>query len=119
MYGEGLFGKSKNRLNWESRLHRSDHEASQSEKNGRGLGYRAGLDVIGYTGFVPGKRAGNVFAKTFGAANHASQKLKRTEMPSTPQAHDAYVEKMLRKFAEISPSHSHGNFPMYRINADN
>lgn len=79
----------------------------------RGLRYRPGLDVVGYTGFVPGKHAGNVFAKTFSEANYESQKLNRKQLELIPPSHEAYVEKVLRRFEQISPSSASGNFGMY------
>jgi len=79
-------------------------------------GYRRGLDVVGYTGFVPGKYAGNVYARTFSNANHASEKLARKNQPADPDAHNAFVENALRKFEDSAPSNKYGNFHMYGKN---
>ena len=89
--------------------------ADSAEAHGNPRGYRPGLDVVGYTGFIPGKYAGNVYARTFSNANHASEKLVRKNRPSDPDAHNAFVEKALRKFEESAPSNKHGNFHMYGI----
>ena len=75
--------------------------------------YRRGLDVVGYTGFVPGKNTGNVFGKTFAHANHAAQKLEASHKPRLPYAHSAFVEKTLKMFEKQSPSSTHGNYNMY------
>jgi hypothetical protein len=115
---EGRYGASKHRLNWESYLQSGKMPESVRPGNMRGTKYRPGLDVVGYTGYVPGKHAGNVFAKTFSEANFASQKLKRKQMELMPPSHEAYVEKILRRFEQISPSNVSGNFGMYCASQD-
>lgn len=116
---EGRYGASNHRLYWESHGRSVTNNEVAETGNQRGLKYRPGLDVVGYTGFIPGKNAGNVFAKTFSQANYESQKLKLKETKSVPATHDEYVVKVRRRFEELTPSNSRGNFPMYFASQDN
>lgn len=112
---EGKFGASKHKLNLESFIDRHRRPSSSVDDLRRNKSkYRAGFDVVGYTGFVPGKYAGNIYAQTFSNANYASQKLSQKNRPANAEAHNAFVEKALRKFEEASPSGQYGNFFVYR-----
>lgn len=112
---EGKYGASKHKLNVESFIDRYRRPSTSVDaKPERRSNYRAGLDVVGYTGFVPGKHAGNIYAKTFSNANFASQKLSQKLRPVNPEAHNAFVEKALRKFESVAPSNEYGNFFIYR-----
>jgi hypothetical protein len=106
------------RLSDEAYLERNRQNTRVVDKTKRTSSYRAGLDVTGYTGFIPGKYADNVFGRTFANANFASQNLKRKQNVEDPMLHDAYVEKVLRAFERVSPSSKHGNFPLYRESPD-
>lgn len=75
--------------------------------------YRRGLDVVGYTGFVPAKVTGNVFGKTFSRANLAAQGIGAVCQSRFTPAHGSFIEKALRVFEENSPSSATGNYNMY------
>ena len=112
---EGKFGASKHKLSVESFIDRHRRPSSSDEvKQRSNRGYRPGFDVVGYTGYVPGKYAGNIYAKTFSNANFASQKLTQKTKPVNAEAHNKFVEKALRSFEQSSPSNQYGNFFVYR-----
>jgi len=45
-----------------------------------GLGDRVGAEIVGYTGYIPGKYSDNVFGHVFARSNHISQLLKQEQM---------------------------------------
>jgi hypothetical protein len=110
---ETRYGASIRRMSTEAYLERKNESPMVVPKTATRMRYRPGLDVTGYTGFVPGKYADNVFGKTFANSNFASQKLKRKQSTADPLIHDAFVEKVLRDFERISPSNTYGNYPLY------
>merc|ERR550514_2400629 len=52
-----------------------------------GLGDRTGSDIVGYTGYIPGKYADNVFGHVFARSNHISQLLKQEQMQEKHERH--------------------------------
>lgn len=110
---ESLFGASRTRMSLEGyKLRHGQRTHSARTTNDKGLRYRPGYDVVGYTGFVPGKLADNVYGQTFSRANFASQEVKRIQY-KPDLVHQQYVESALQLFDSIRPSHSLGNFPLY------
>lgn len=103
IYPEGKYGASQHRL-----LQRINVSSTRRIRSSDG--YRPGLDVVGYTGFVPRKQAGNVFGETFAKSNFASQKMQIKSNPS----HRSRVNKVLEGFYRLAPSNQHGNFGMYK-----
>jgi len=57
-----------------------------------GMGDRAGAMVVGYTGFVPGKAADNVFGHTYAKENEISQLIKHQQAADKQQRVLAYRE---------------------------
>ena len=103
IYPEGKYGASHHRLL--KRINQPSGRRIRSE-----CGYRAGLDVVGYTGFVPHKQADNIYGETFARSNFSSQKLAKPIQAS----HRARVNRILDEFHQIAPSNEHGNYHMYR-----
>ena len=114
VYPEVRFGASKQRMNVQAYLERHNlSPRSVRVHNNRGLNYRPGFDVVGYTGYVPGKSADNVFGETFARADFSSQHIRKQAVSSEPRGHTDYVEQALRLFEGTKPSSVHGNFPLY------
>jgi hypothetical protein len=103
IYPEGKYGASQHRL-----LQRINVPSTRRVRSSDA--YRPGLDVVGYTGFVPRKQAGNVFGETFAKSNFSSQKMQIKSNPS----HRAHVSKILEEYHRLAPSNEHGNFGMYK-----
>jgi hypothetical protein len=72
--------------------------------------YRPGLDVVGYTGFVPGKNAGNIFGQTYSQSNYSSQK----QYKPVSERQRKYVADTLNRYHGMQPSSEHGNYEMYK-----
>lgn len=51
--------------------------------NPNGIHYRPGVDIPGYSGYIPGKYADNVFGQTHARANHISQAIKINQYESS------------------------------------
>jgi hypothetical protein len=89
------------------------HSAPASDSTSTRKSHRNGIEIVGYTGFIPGKKTGNVFGKTFSSANMAAKSLVNDVRGRNPPASSEYVEKILKMFEKTSPSSQHGNYPIY------
>jgi|LauGreDrversion4_2_1035121.scaffolds.fasta_scaffold09687_4 hypothetical protein len=103
IYPEGKYGASPHRL-----LCKINTPPTRRVRSSDG--YRPGLDVVGYTGFVPYKQAGNIFGETFSKSNFSSQKLQRP----LDSSHRGRVGRIMEEFHRMSPSSDHGNYAMYK-----
>ena len=73
----GRYGASKHQLSVDAFKNPHVIFPNNTAPNSHDSQYRRGFDVVGYTGFVPGKNAGNVFGQTFSQSNFATQNLYR------------------------------------------
>ena len=103
IYPEGRYGASIHRLVKDINIKTPKRTRSASM-------YRPGLDVVGYTGFVPGKHAGNVFGQTYSQSNYTSQKLHKP----ISNRERTRVAETLNIFNKMQPSSDHGNYEMYK-----
>ena len=103
IYPEARYGASNHRLLQDINIKTPKRTRSASL-------YRPGLDVVGYTGFVPGKHAGNVFGQTFSESNCTSQKLFK---PASCRQR-SNVSRTLEEYQRRSPSSDNGNYDMYK-----
>eukprot|EP00451_Oxyrrhis_marina_P003319 CAMPEP_0204256168 /NCGR_PEP_ID=MMETSP0468-20130131/3615_1 /ASSEMBLY_ACC=CAM_ASM_000383 /TAXON_ID=2969 /ORGANISM="Oxyrrhis marina" /LENGTH=190 /DNA_ID=CAMNT_0051230097 /DNA_START=23 /DNA_END=595 /DNA_ORIENTATION=+ len=91
-YSENVLGASFQRANELALIscdRRGQPEPIQRAANPAGVGRaRAGGDIVGYAGFVPGKYADNVFGHVFARSNKISQAVKREQLRSKTQELD-------------------------------
>ena len=109
---ESRFGASRKRIVSQVYLDRHRAKTANSSANIDGLGFRPGYDIVGYTGFVPGKHSDNVFGQTFSRSNLLSQEIKRSQYSKEPD-HHRLVTSALQLFDGTRPSNQYGNFPLY------
>lgn len=113
MRPDSYYGGSRAQYQRGARAPDFHHNGSLSQSMRKGLPYRAGLDVVGYTGFVPFKTAGNVFGQTFARSNYNSMKVKFEQLKSINPARDAFVDRARNLLEGVRPSSRNGNYPLY------
>jgi hypothetical protein len=110
---EMIFGASRARLSEKGPLARPRMRSHAAGRiNAEGLDFRPGLDIVGYTGFVPGKHADNIYGRTFSKANSLSQEIKRLQYKNSTLGKDEVVSS-LEEFKIQKPSNQSGNFQLY------